>query len=65
MNAQLRMYCSVVPDPEVLWVQAGLLEVIVAKVWLASAGRPPEAMAIELGYWAWPETWVSFSHCTV
>ena len=22
-------------------------------------------MAIELGYWAWPETWVSFSHATL
>ena len=60
-----RMYSSVVPDPEVAWVQAGVLEVEVAKVWLASAGTVPEVMAIELGYSAWPETWVSFSHSTV
>jgi hypothetical protein len=59
------MYSSVVPDPEVPWVQAGLEEVDVAKVTGASAGPVPDVKAMELGYSAWPETWVSFSHSTV
>ena len=65
LSAQVRMYSSVVPDPEVDWVQAGELDVDVANVGLESAGSEPEAMAIELGYWACPDTWVSFSHTTL
>ena len=41
---QVRMYSSVLPDPEVVWVQPG---VVVGK--LASAGRLPEAMAMAVG----------------
>jgi hypothetical protein len=38
------MYSSVAPDPDVPVVQAGLLEVLVAKVGLPSAGNAPLAI---------------------
>ena len=59
------MYSSVAPDPDVLVVHAGLLEVEVANAWLASAGRAPEVMAMELGYCDTPDACVSISHSTL
>ena len=44
---QLRMYSSLVPEPEVAVVQAGLLDVEVASV--ASDGRVPQARVMEAG----------------
>ena len=41
------MYSSVRPEPDVDWVQAGLLDVDVASV--ASAGRVPLLSVIEVG----------------
>ena len=38
--AHVRMYCSVGPDPEVLWVHAGLLEVEVASSGVPRAACP-------------------------
>jgi hypothetical protein len=51
---QFRMYSSVVPDPEVLRVQAGLLVVDVAMA--ASAGKEPVLMVIDVGNAATPAT---------
>ena len=59
------MYSSVAPEPEVPWVQAGLLDVEVAKVTSEGRAGVCVAMLIEVGYADTPEIPLWASHSTV